>query len=200
VGAITGAGLYVAGVVSGIVTIAATTRITVVPRVFLRDLSFYIVALCILVGSSFTKGIGKPFAGAFLGWYAIFIVIVAIEDWREKKEKKRAESELPTNELGEDLVSGEKERRLSAWEEDNEEEEKAKEEYLNDLVRQKTNTAINRASVTESEFEEDPTEKDEDEPTEEVPQLGEDEEHRVEGGLDAVKVSEGHFEDQEVDT
>ena len=148
VGAITGAGIYVAGVVSGLVNIFSKTRLTVVPRVFLRDLSFYIVSLCILLASSFTKGISKPFAGAFLGWYAVFIILVAIEDWRETREKARKEqgSGPVDNTLDEDLVDGEeKERRLSAWEEDNEEEEQAKKEYLQDLVRQKTNTAINQA-------------------------------------------------------
>lgn len=108
VGAITGAGIYVAGVVSGLVNLFSKTRLTVVPRVFLRDLSFYVVALLILVASSFTKGISKAFAGAFLGWYAVFIILVAVEDWREKRDKKRKEqgSGTPDAPLEEDLVDG----------------------------------------------------------------------------------------------
>jgi len=43
--------------------------------------------------------------------------------------------------LGEDLVD-EKERKLSAWEQDNLDEEEAKKEYLKDLMRQKTNSAM----------------------------------------------------------
>jgi len=146
VGAITGAGIYVAGVVSGLVNIFSKTRLTVVPRVFLRDLSFYIISLLILLASSFTKGISKAFAGAFLGWYAVFIILVAIEDWREKRDKKKKEAaesepEVTQNGLGEDLVD-EKERKLSAWEQDNLDEEEAKKEYLKDLMRQKTNSAM----------------------------------------------------------
>lgn len=80
VGAITGAGCYVAGVVSGIIIIAAPDRVAVVPRVYLRDISFYIVGLLILFASSFTPGISIFFSLAFLVWYAIFITFVAIED------------------------------------------------------------------------------------------------------------------------
>ena len=89
VGAITGAGVYVAGVVSGVVNIFSNTRITVIPRVFLRDLSFYTIGLIILVASSFTKGISIPFCAAFLIWYCFFIIIVAIEDLCERIRNNR---------------------------------------------------------------------------------------------------------------
>ena len=62
-----------------------------VPRVFLRDLIFYILGLSILVASSFTEGISLYFSIGCLIWYAFFIVLVAIEDVREKREKKKAE-------------------------------------------------------------------------------------------------------------
>ena len=146
------------------------------------------------MGSSLTKGIGIPFAAAFLGWYAVFIILVTIEDIREKRDNKRTKSQLE-----DPMVEDEPERKLSAWEEDEEEEEKAKEEYLKDLVRQKTNTAINRnkSIATESDFQEVAQEEPEEEKEE---KLGDDEEHRVKGGIEEEHVKDAHFDDEEVDT
>ena len=126
VGAITGAGVYVAGVVSGVVNIFSNTRITVIPRVFLRDLSFYTIGLLILIASSFTKGISIPFCVAFLLWYAVFIVIVAIEDLCERIRNNREAREAKAREEREEsLLEGEEEddqprRKKSAWEIDTE--------------------------------------------------------------------------------
>ena len=61
--------------------------------------------------------------------------MVAIEDVREKREKKRKENENLRQSLIEDEEGGEaKERRKSSWEIDEENEEKAKQAYLEDLV------------------------------------------------------------------
>ena len=108
----------------------------------------------------------------------------------------------------------EQERRLSAWEEDNEEEEEAKKEYLSDLMRQKTNTAINRkesatdselhTEINESEMPDDEEEgesgSDDDQRLKHVKHdLAADEEQRAEGGITKAKtfVADEHFEDDD---
>lgn len=124
------------------------------------------VGLCILVASTGTKGISIPFAAGFLVWYVIFIILVAIEDVREKRENTR-KAKAAVAGLEEDLIedeNGEKhERKKSIWEEDDEREEKAKQAYLKDLMRQKTNTAINFEDdgLTESEFDAESSSSDE---------------------------------------
>lgn len=89
VGAITGAGIYVTTGVSGIITILSTSKLTVTPRVFLRDVSFYLGGCVILLLASVVGGgFNILFSCLFLGLYAIFIALVGIEDYREKKAKK----------------------------------------------------------------------------------------------------------------
>lgn len=82
VGAITGAGIYVTIAVSAIITILSTTKLTVTPRVFIRDVLFYLGGLIILVlASIISGGFDIVFSVLFLVWYAIFIVLVGIEDY-----------------------------------------------------------------------------------------------------------------------
>lgn len=82
VGAITGAGIYVTTGVSGIITILSTSKLTVTPRVFLRDVSFYLGGCVILfLASIIAGGFNILFSCLFLGLYAIFIALVGIEDY-----------------------------------------------------------------------------------------------------------------------
>jgi len=86
VGALTGAGIYVAVAVSGIITILSSTNLTVTPRVFIWDVAFYLGGMVILVlASIIAQGFSIFFSVLFLVWYAIFIVLVGIEDYREKR-------------------------------------------------------------------------------------------------------------------
>lgn len=147
VGAIAGAGVYVSGVVSGLVAIAATESIHVVPRVFLRDLIFYILSLGLLLASSFTEGISLYFSIGFLVWYAIFIVLVFIEDQREKKEHLRIEKERE-QQLEEGLLEKDSIRK-TVWEEEEEAEEHAKEDYLEEIYH--TKLSINDEAVAKLE-------------------------------------------------
>jgi Ca2+/Na+ antiporter len=59
------------------------------PKVFFRDVIFYIGALVILVIASIHGYINFIFAGFFIGWYAFFIIIVVIIDVQERKKRKK---------------------------------------------------------------------------------------------------------------
>ena len=56
------------------------------------------------------------FSIGFLIWYAFFIVLVAIEDVREKREKKKAEKLSLEESLIDKETGGE--RKKSDWEQD----------------------------------------------------------------------------------
>lgn len=87
VGALTGAGIFVSGVVAAVVVIASKRPIKVSPTVFYRDIVFFIGSLIILVGASIHGSINLVFAIGFLCFYAVYIILVAIEDFRIRKAK-----------------------------------------------------------------------------------------------------------------
>lgn len=80
IGGLTGAGLFITGVVTATVVLASPKVITLNARVYYRDMIFYIGSLLILVFASFWGSINLFFSILFLIFYAIFIVIVALED------------------------------------------------------------------------------------------------------------------------
>lgn len=88
VGALTGAGVFVSGVVAAVVVLASKRPIKVSPTVFYRDIVFFIGSILILVGASIHGSINLVFAIGFLGFYAIYIVLVAIEDYKIRKRQR----------------------------------------------------------------------------------------------------------------
>lgn len=93
VGGITGAGLFVAGVVSAVIILVSKEEISVNRRVFFRDTGFYILAISILCISSYWGSINLFFSLMFVAIYATFIIFVALEDIRQRKQKKLANEE-----------------------------------------------------------------------------------------------------------
>ena len=79
-GALTGAGVFVSGVVAAVVVLSSKKPITVSPTVFYRDILFFIGSILILVAASIHGSINLVFAIGFLLFYVFYIVLVAIED------------------------------------------------------------------------------------------------------------------------
>jgi len=70
------------------------------------------------------------FSVLFLALYAVFIIMVAIEDIREKRAKKNRDT--MRHSLDEGLVA--KSMRKTEWEEADDLEEEAKKEFMEELI------------------------------------------------------------------
>ena len=91
ISALLGAGLFVSWVVGAVVILAAKSPIHVYPRVYLRDVGFYMLGPVILAISASTGKLSLPFAIAFLVVYAIFVIVVVISD-QVDRSKVRTDS------------------------------------------------------------------------------------------------------------
>jgi len=80
IGALLGAGLFVTTVVAAVVILSAKKPIQVYPRVFLRDVGFYMLGPVILWISAATGKLSLPFSITFLVVYIIFVLVVVVSD------------------------------------------------------------------------------------------------------------------------
>jgi Ca2+/Na+ antiporter len=89
ISALLGAGLFVSSVVAAVVMMSAPEPIQVVPKVFVRDVGFYMLGPVIVTIAAATGELSVPFAVAFLVLYIIFVIVVVISDKMDSRKKKR---------------------------------------------------------------------------------------------------------------
>lgn len=98
VGALTGATLFVSGVVSAVIIIFSKTTLYVDRRVFYRDIGFLMGSIGILCLSSYVGHITLVFSLMFILLYVVFLVFVGIEDYKQKQKKKNEKTGLNESE------------------------------------------------------------------------------------------------------
>lgn len=103
IGALLGAGLFVTSIVASVVILSAKKSIHVLPKVYLRDLGFYMLGPIILTIASFYGELSIHFSVTFLVVYVIFVLVVVISD-RLGKVKVGAEIDTTTVHLQEDSM------------------------------------------------------------------------------------------------
>lgn len=80
IGALLGAGLFVSGIVASVVILSAPKPIDVLPKVFLRDVLFYMLGPIIVTIAASTNDFSLPFPITFLTIYVIFVTVVFVTD------------------------------------------------------------------------------------------------------------------------
>lgn len=84
-----GAGLFVSGVVAAVVMLSAPEPIKVIPKVFVRDVGFYMLGPIIVTIAASTGQLSVPFAVTFLVIYIIFVITVVIGDKIDRNNAKK---------------------------------------------------------------------------------------------------------------
>lgn len=92
VGSLTGAGLFVTGVVSAVVILSSPKTIHVLGKGLIRDTGFYTLALTVLIVAALTGELSFVFGIIFLSIYVLFVItVVVMEKWESSQKEKRKE-------------------------------------------------------------------------------------------------------------
>mmetsp|Transcript_33268 Transcript_33268/g.32705 ORF Transcript_33268/g.32705 Transcript_33268/m.32705 type:complete len:547 (-) Transcript_33268:112-1752(-) len=92
VGALTGSGIFVTGVVSAVVILSSKKEIKVLGIHMFRDIGFYVLGLVVLVIAAIVGELNIFFAAAFILIYVAYVVTVVIMDTLEKRARKAGAS------------------------------------------------------------------------------------------------------------
>lgn len=93
IGALTGSGIFVTGVVSAVVILSSPEGIKVLGIHLARDIGFYLIGLVLVIIAAIVGELNIYFAAGFFIIYVTYVLTVVVMDFLEKRAKKKGASD-----------------------------------------------------------------------------------------------------------